>query len=495
MMRRGAGSVVSAFTLFAAQLAFGQLGGPFPNGGPGQYPGGQYPGGQYPGGQYPGGGGGIPLPFPRHGKSSKESTSAPLSTAEGILEKIDQKSLVLRADDTRVLTYKLTDKTKFVRESKPMKATELRPGDKLQVDASEDSDGYLYAVNVQFEKAAEKPPTLARASNGKDGGKESAEPDASRPAPDVNLPVPRDPNEEPPHLRRGVPPKHRESAAEAADLAKNTAPADAAPSASPAPAAAPPTSIPPAASEAEPAAAATIPVPQGIPTDSPIDRARQVAFSFTETLPNYVCQQFTTRYMSNSRPVEWQAQDVVSAEVVYDHGKEDYRNVAINGHATKKPMSELPGSWSTGEFGTILEDILSPATHADFRFQHEDSIAHRSAYLFDYTVEQRNSHWQVTVASQTVLPAYKGSIWVDKKTARVLRIEMSAHNIPGEFPLDTVESVVEYDFVRLGESEFLLPVHAENLSCERGSLECSRNTLDFRNCHKFTGETTITFGK
>ncbi len=49
--------------------------------------------------------------------------------------------------------------------------------------------------------------------------------------------------------------------------------------------------------------------------------------------------------------------------------------------------------------------------------------------------------------------------------------------------------------VRLGQSSFLLPIHAENLSCERGSSVCMKNAIDFRNYHKFTGETTITFDK
>ena len=512
MVVRGALLVVFVCPLFWAQGGLAQVIGPYPGGGypgqyppgqypPGQYPPGQYPPGQYPPGQYPGGGGGIPIPHRNKSKAPKDS-SAPMETTEGTVRKIDAKTLTIEASDTRIITYKLTDKTKFLRDGKEIKGSDLNLGDKIQVEATQDSEDYLYAVNVTFEKAAPKPVASAKAS-----GKDSADDKNAQPESSVNLPVPRDPNEEPPHLHRGIPPKHKESAAEDADLAANTVPVNgtrqgpAAPAASPqvhgtgsvapAPAPVPPPSTPAQSTMAESRATTAA---ANIPIESPIERARQAAFSFTETLPNYVCQQFTTRYMSNSRPVSWQAQDVVSAEVVYDGGKEDYRNVAINGHPTKKPMSELPGSWSTGEFGTILEDLLSPATQADFRYQHEDTASHRPSYMFNYTVEHANSHWQVTVASQTIMPAYKGSIWIDKKTYRVLRIEMQAREIPTEFPLDTVESAVDYDFVRLGENEFLLPVHAENLSCERGSLECSRNTLDFRNCHKFTGETNIIFG-
>ena len=50
--------------------------------------------------------------------------------------------------------------------------------------------------------------------------------------------------------------------------------------------------------------------------------------------------------------------------------------------------------------------------------------------------------------------------------------------------------------IRLGDAQqYLLPVHSENLSCQRGTLYCSRNVIDFRNYHKYTGESTIKFGE
>jgi hypothetical protein len=33
------------------------------------------------------------------------------------------------------------------------------------------------------------------------------------------------------------------------------------------------------------------------------------------------------------------------------------------------------------------------------------------------------------------------------------------------------------------------------VSCARGSNECDRNVIDFRNYHKFTGESTIKFNQ
>ena len=135
------------------------------------------------------------------------------------------------------------------------------------------------------------------------------------------------------------------------------------------------------------------------------------------------------------------------------------------------------------------------STAADFVFERDSKSGGRDAFRFRFDVEREHSHWRVQVPSQSVFPAYRGSIWVDKETSRILRVEMQAYAIPEEFPLDKVESATDYEYVRLGERQFLLPVHAETLSCLRGTNNCSRNTIDFRNYHKYAGESVITFEK
>ena len=75
----------------------------------------------------------------------------------------------------------------------------------------------------------------------------------------------------------------------------------------------------------------------------------------------------------------------------------------------------------------------------------------------------------------------------------MLRIEQSARDVPRSFPLDTIESAVDYDYVLIGGQKFLLPVHSENLMCDRGTSNCSRNVIDFRNYRKFGADSEITF--
>jgi hypothetical protein len=234
----------------------------------------------------------------------------------------------------------------------------------------------------------------------------------------------------------------------------------------------------------------------GAPSGDPvIQSAREAAANFSETLPNYVVKQFTTRYQTDTAKgnrTSWQALDVVTADVIAENGKETYKNIQVNGK-TPRESPEKSGSWSTGEFVTIQLNLLAPYTDADFHNKRTTTIVNRAAWKYDFSVEQPRSNWDIHASAESYKPAYTGTIWIDRENNRVLRIEMSAKNMPKAFPLDAVESALDYDYVLIGDQKFLLPAHSETLSCIRGTAECSRNVIDFRNYRKFGADTTIKF--
>ncbi len=120
---------------------------------------------------------------------------------------------------------------------------------------------------------------------------------------------------------------------------------------------------------------------------------------------------------------------MVTADLAYVDGKEDYRNFQINGIPGDSP--EHSGSWSTGEFGTTLEDVMSLATNAAFKRRGEEKMAGRTAVVFDYTVAQPNSHWtMVAPDGRRFKPAYDGAVWIDRESRRVLRIDQRATAFP-----------------------------------------------------------------
>jgi len=527
--------LISGFLI--AGCGFGQISfpGQYP---PGQYPPGQYPPGQYPPGQGPYPQGGSSIPFPHRGRnngntSTAQNNQAPITTFTGMLRRISESNLVVESDDKRIVTISTANTTKYYKASGgDANPKDFQPGDHLRVDATEDDNSNFHATAVTQVKrgtAEERasasqpvdespiassgdranggnndgddgPPRLRRATGADDtpkaqitrGDSDRAESPAAPetpPAPEAPAaPDPGDPG--PPVLRRGAPVQQASSS-------------DAVPDAAPRPSLNARevngvTQIPPApriasASAASRGSVAAPSIPKS--GDPVIDLAREAAFSFTETLPDYVVKQFTTRFQTDAAhggQTSWQPIDNVTADVVSENGKESYKNILIDGKRPKEAV-EKTGSWSTGEYASVLQDILLPQTDADFHGKRSSTIVNRSAFRYDFSVEQANSHWHVYASSESYRPEYSGAIWIDKENHRVLRIEMSAHNMPKGFPLDTVESAVDYDYVMIGGNKFLLPVHSESLSCERGTSICSRNVIDFRNYRKFGADTSIVF--
>ena len=531
-------TLLVASTFLAPASVLGQIG----------YPG-QYPG-QYPTtGPYPGAGGGIRLPGgQRRGSSTTTTTKeeqARTSTISGMLRRISKSDLVVQAEDKRIVTVTLANTTKYANASgATAKSGDFSPGDHITVDATQDDNGYYHAKNVTLVKQGNAEDQIAASapvdespiadgaknsssSSGGDDGPPRLRRSASSSAdtnsqPDRTVrpqitpgdtdtprtvarttsdaPIPPDPDDAgPPKLRRGTPQRRNSDspAQPAPQIASAETPASRpslhADEVNGVVKAPPPPRIAPAESNdtVERPDTATL----QSTGDMTIDKARAAAYEFSETLPNYVVKQFTTRYQTGTAKgaqTNWQAIDTVSADVVSEGGKESYKNILVNGKPPKEAV-EKTGSWSTGEFSSVLLDIFSPATDADFHNRRSSTIANRSSFRYDFSVEQPNSHWHVYSAADSYNPEYGGAIWIDKETYRVLRIELSAKNMPRAFPLDTVESAVDYDFVVLGDNKFLLPVHSETLSCERGTRICSRNVIDFRNYKKYGADTSITF--
>jgi hypothetical protein len=222
-----------------------------------------------------------------------------------------------------------------------------------------------------------------------------------------------------------------------------------------------------------------------------ITRARIAAFAFTDQLPNFLCDQITSRYESKTIKPSWKLKDKVELELMYVDGKEDYRNIRINGKPLKKGSPEDSGTWSLGDFGTTLADIMSANTNATFRKRNEsDSIAGIEVLLYDFTVEKANSHWEIRFDG-SIKPAYSGTLYIDPKTARVLRLEKQARNLPSTYAMDRVEQTVEYGWVEIAGQKHLLPVESVNLACFRDTFHCTKNEIQFKNYRRFGAESSI----
>ena len=467
---------VLAATITVSAVNIAQIGQPYPGGG-GQYPqGGQYPGGggyppggQYPGGGYPGGGQGTGLPFPkikfprRKPKEEQADTQkVKLAGVEGRLRKLGEKDLYLETGKNDVLRFRLVTKTQFHKKSgEVMRDSLLNPGDRISVQVEPGDEET--ALLVTFLEA----------------GGQSERAAADQPIKEASVRAPR-----------------AEDLGKAKTVALGGGGGGAATESSESGGE---TSSSPASSTAE---AAVTPAETSSAGSKPLDAsdkiildsAREAALKYSATLPDFVAQQNTNRFFSTRSGGDWQPLDVVTAEVVYLRGREEYRNVQIDGRPSTRPI-EKTGAWSTGEFGTVLEGLMAGDAQAQFRRRPgvARAAANRQAWVFDVSVPAAHSSWVlVSPDGREHQAAYSGAVWIDQETRRVLRIERRALSLPADFALSKVASTLDYAYVRIDQTNYLLPFGGETMSCANGG-SCSRNVIEFRGIRKFGAESTVKF--
>src|SRR5450432_2991959 len=326
-------------------------------------------------------------PQPQQQQKQDQSSNAKTVNFTGVVTGTEDKSITISASDSRFLTFKVVASTKF---NDGLAMANIKPGERVRITGTQDDESFLTATAVYIDDSA--PPETETKSV--DNGPVRAD----APNNTVMKAAKRDPDDEgPPHLKYGKPDEKRTSSTGHAVQYDETP------------------YVPPmlAAASSPSAGRESLPDRADKPLDTKqalVERAREEALNFTGTLPNYVCQQFTTRYMRGPGSGGWQAKDVVSATVVYENAKEDYRNIQINGKAISKKMEEMQGSWSTGEFGTTLRSIYNPGRTAEFHYSKQTQMNGMTAYVYDYKVSRQNSDWRIQLGSQSIIPAYSGRL-------------------------------------------------------------------------------------
>ncbi|MEO8096505.1 MAG: hypothetical protein ABI811_02305 [Acidobacteriota bacterium] len=453
---------LASVACFLSGAAFGQQQQPspqYPGQVPQQYPQippGQNPNDPYPGGNYPPGtplppGTRRPQPIPVPTSRTPGPTSAPQRrdsgvvlpparrqiTTAGILRGLESRQLIIESTDHRIVWYRLADDLKLEREK-------FHPGDHLTVISVEDDEGRYTATSAEWVSAA----TSA---------------DRAQAAQSWDLPndsIVEEKKDERPVLRRGNAPEPQTTEVR--------------------------TSAEPRAPRSGPGSTR--------PDDPEITKARAAGAEFVESLPRFSVRENIARYVKETSRGDWRAVDVVTANLVYKDGAEQYSDIKVGRDKTNKPMEEIDGLRSTGEFGGILAEILDLDTAADFARPTTDQLRNRRAWRYKFEVTRERSRWRILSPSQHYYTGYGGTIWIDFETSRVLRLEMQARSLPSGFPFDTVEMTVDYDFIRLDSAkQFLLPTEAEALNCIRNTSVCMRNATSFRNYVKFAADSDIKF--
>jgi len=77
-------------------------------------------------------------------------------TFHGILKKLTKKEILIESDENQLLTMRCSRKTKFQDQNGEIKLSDIDLDSRVSVDASEDVDLKLMAINVRIDATAKK---------------------------------------------------------------------------------------------------------------------------------------------------------------------------------------------------------------------------------------------------------------------------------------------------------------------------------------------------
>ena len=224
-----------------------------------------------------------------------------------------------------------------------------------------------------------------------------------------------------------------------------------------------------------------------------IEEARRAALEYNRSLPDYLCLQVTRRYVDPSGlEMDWLKYDEVKTRVSYVNQHENYELVSVNNKITDQKFDDIGGATSTGEFGSVLAELFSPATAAEFRWARHALLRGRGVWVFSLRVPQARSRLSLRYQKQReIIVGYTGLVYIDKETEQAIRIVTEAENIPRDFPLQDARTRLDYEFMEIAGGTYLLPLKAR-VSMRDGRF-LSRNDVEFRLYRKFSAEASISF--
>ncbi|HVP49324.1 MAG TPA: hypothetical protein VMT32_22180 [Bryobacteraceae bacterium] len=248
------------------------------------------------------------------------------------------------------------------------------------------------------------------------------------------------------------------------------------------------------------------------PTDV-LARARDSLTDRDKRLPNYTCVQTVNRkYFQRPK----QAHPVPACSVVTNEERAAYPlqlyladrlrlDVKVSrGHEIgswagasqfdSKSIFDLVGGgpFGTGALGTFLADIFTGGG-ARFEFDGEKSLDDVTLYQYSYQVPLSASHYLVRAGHDWQLVAYDGLIRIDPHSFDLRHLLVHTSELPFEADTCEVATNVDYERVRIGTGDFLLPLHSQLHIVKTDNYETDTTTT-YSGCHEYHGEATIRFG-
>ena len=209
-------------------------------------------------------------------------------------------------------------------------------------------------------------------------------------------------------------------------------------------------------------------------------------------LPNYTCLETIERSSQEANSKRCQLLDLVRLEVALVDNTEIFAWPGSRGFESAKLRDLVPGgAIGNGSFALHARSVFDGRA-AQVERVGETKLGNRRAMEYRYTVTRARSTFSLRHGDVEAKVGYGGSFFVDPNTDDLLRLVVRANDIPAELGIPEEEEILDYQRVRLGESDFLLPKGSEmRMASDDGSVSLNKTT--FSACRQYSTESTLIF--
>jgi hypothetical protein len=224
--------------------------------------------------------------------------------------------------------------------------------------------------------------------------------------------------------------------------------------------------------------------------------AHDNALRYTESLPDFICSEVVRRYVDPNPKGGWKLADTLVLKLTYFDRQEEYKLMTVNNRSTGLSYEQVGGAITEGEFGSMMAAIFALKSRTNRSWDHWTLLRSRPALVYSFAILAANSDYQITSGTsarneERVRVGQHGYVYIDSSTKMVLRLTAVADGFPADFSVQKVNLLLDYDFIDVGGSHYLLPLHSETL-LDAPPFQ-HRNETDFLAYRKFATDTTITY--
>jgi hypothetical protein len=206
-----------------------------------------------------------------------------------------------------------------------------------------------------------------------------------------------------------------------------------------------------------------------------------LALRYSKELPEFTCEQVTRRNIDPTGTRQhWRLAETIHEQLVFSGNKEEYKTLSTNG---KKSGDNRPnGAVSGTDFAKLIDWIFDPQVQPELTWSNWDSVRGHRVHALGVKVKADHSQFTVGKGKSQIPAGLLGLVYADSDTGAVMRIAVVATDIPTRYPIQSITMDLQYDFAKIGDHYFLLPLKGEMQSKEGKTL--TWNEVDFRDYRK-----------